>query len=94
VAGATRERRDARGAVTGDKIRMRVIEYRVEVEGQDVPEMFCLITGLHDWRAYPAGVLAAAYRWRWDGSETALREARSAIRGAGPGRSSAPAPRT
>jgi hypothetical protein len=29
-------------------------------------------------------VLAAAYKWRWDGSETALREAKSAIRGAGP----------
>jgi len=29
-------------------------------------------------------VLAAAYKWRWDGSETALREDKSAIRGAGP----------
>ena len=63
---------------------MRVIEYHVEVEGQDVPEMFCLATDLDDWHAYPAGVLAAAYKWRWDGSETALREAKSAIRGAGP----------
>jgi hypothetical protein len=68
----------------GQSVRMRVIEYHVEVDGQDVPEMFCLITDLHDWRAYPAAVLAAAYRWRWDGSETALREAKSAIRGAGP----------
>jgi hypothetical protein len=66
------------------KIRMRVIEYYVEVEGQEVPEMFCLITDLHDWQAYPAATLAAAYKWRWDGSETALREAKSAIRGAGP----------
>ena len=33
---------------------------------------------------YPAGTLAAAYKWRWDGSETALREAKSAIRGACP----------
>ena len=66
------------------KIRMRVIEYYVEVEGQDVPEMFCLVTDLDDWQAYPAGMLAAAYKWRWDGSETALREAKSAIRGAGP----------
>jgi hypothetical protein len=66
------------------KIRMRVIEYDVHVDGQDVPEMFCLVTDLHDWERYPAGVLAAAYRWRWDGSETALREAKSAIRGAGP----------
>jgi hypothetical protein len=66
------------------KIRMRVIEYDVHVEGQDVPEMFCLVTDLHDWHQYPAGMLAAAYKWRWDGSETALREAKSAIRGAGP----------
>ena len=67
-----------------NRIRMRVAEYRVEVEGQDVPEMFCLVTDLHDWQAYPAAVLAAAYKWRWDGSETALRETKSAIRGAGP----------
>ena len=66
------------------KIRMRVIEYFVHVDGQDVPEMFCLATDLDDWHAYPAAVLAAAYKWRWDGSETALREAKSAIRGAGP----------
>ena len=66
------------------KIRMRVIEYDVHVDGQDVPEMFCLVTDLDDWEKHPAGVLAAAYKWRWDGSETALREAKSAIRGAGP----------
>ena len=66
------------------KIRMRVIEYYVRVDGQDVPEMFCLVTDLDDWEQYPAGMLAAAYKWRWDGSETALREAKSAIRGAGP----------
>jgi hypothetical protein len=41
------------------KIRMRVIEYYVEVEGQDVREMFCLATDLDDWHAYPAAVLAA-----------------------------------
>ena len=29
--------------------------------------------------------MAQAYRWRWDGSETALREAKSAIHDAGPG---------
>ena len=66
------------------KIPMRVIEYDVHVDGQDVPEMFCLITDLDDWEQYPAGVLPVAYKWRWDGSETALREAKSAIRGAGP----------
>jgi hypothetical protein len=68
----------------GQVIRMRIIEYHVEVDGQDVPEMFCLATDLLDWQSYPAAVLAAAYRWRWDGSETALREDKSAIRGAGP----------
>jgi len=66
------------------KIAMRVIEYDVQVEGQDVPETFCLITDLEDWEQYPAPVLAASYRRRWDGSETALRESKSAIRGAGP----------
>ena len=48
------------------KIRMRVIEYYVHVDGQDVPEMFCLVTDLHDWQAHPASALAAAYKWRWD----------------------------
>ena len=66
------------------RIRMRVIEYYVHVDGQQVPEMFGLVTDLQDWEQYPAGMLAAAYKWRWDGSEAALREAKSAIRGAGP----------
>ena len=48
------------------------------------PEMFCLITDLLDHVAYPAAQLAAAYAWRWTGSETALKEAKSAITGAGP----------
>ena len=58
------------------KIRMRVIEYDVHVDGQDVPEMFCLITDLDDWEQYPAGVLAVAYKWRWDGSDCATRRCR------------------
>src|ERR1019366_4596136 len=41
-------------------------------------------TDLHDHAAYPAEVLTAAYHWRWIGSETALKEAKSAISGAGP----------
>jgi hypothetical protein len=65
-------------------LKVRVIEYHVTVAGQDVPEMFCLITDLHDHAAYPAAQLAAAYAWRWTGSETALKEAKSAIAGAGP----------
>ena len=58
------------------KIRMRVIEYCVHVDGQDVPEMFCLVTDLHDWQQYPAAVLASAYKWRWDGSDCATRRCR------------------
>ena len=61
-----------------------MIEYYVTVAGRDAPELFCLITDLHDHQAYPARVLAEAYHWRWIGSETALQEAKSAIIGAGP----------
>ena len=39
---------------------------------------------LHDHQAYPAQALAGAYHWRWIGSETCLKEAKSAISGAGP----------
>jgi hypothetical protein len=63
---------------------VRVIEYTVTVAGRDAPELFCLITDLHDHQAYPAQTLAGAYHWRWIGSETALKEAKSAITGAGP----------
>jgi hypothetical protein len=65
-------------------LKVRVIEYLVDVEGQEAGEMFCLITDLHDYVAYPASQLAAAYAWRWPGSETSLKEAKSAIAGAGP----------
>ena len=68
----------------GITLTVRVIEYTVSVAGRDAPELFCLITDLHDHGAYPAGVLAAAYHWRWTGSETSLKEAKSAISGAGP----------
>jgi hypothetical protein len=71
--------------IGGDgKLAVRVIEYQVSVAGRDAPELFCLITDLDDWQAYPAGILAAAYHWRWIGSETALKEAKSAIRESGP----------
>jgi hypothetical protein len=69
----------------GVTIAVRVIEYWVTVEGQEVPEMFCLVTDLMDWEDYPAPELAALYKWRWDGSETALREAKAPLRGAGAG---------
>ena len=49
-------------------LKVRVIEYHVTVDRQDVPEMFCLITDLHDYAAYPAAQLAGAYAWRWTGS--------------------------
>jgi hypothetical protein len=68
----------------GITLTVRVIEYTVAAAGRDAPELFCLITDLHDHTAYPAGVLAAAYHWRWIGSETSLKEAKSAISGAGP----------
>jgi hypothetical protein len=72
---------------SGDGVTMtvRVIEYYVEIEGQEVKEMLCLITDLLDWREYPGPRLAALYKWRWDGSETALREAKAPLHGAGPG---------
>lgn len=76
-----------RAQLSGDgvTIAVRVIEYWVTVEGQEVPEMFCLVTDLMDWEDYPGPELAALYKWRWDGSETALREAKAPLRGAGPG---------
>jgi hypothetical protein len=76
-----------RAELSGDgvTVEVRVIEYWVTVEGQEIPEMFCLVTDLMDDEEYPAPELAALYRWRWDGSETALREAKAPLRGAGPG---------
>ena len=68
----------------GVTLTVRVIEYHVSVAGRDAPELFALITDLLDHAAYPADVLAAAYHWRWIGSETCLKEAKSAISGAVP----------
>src|SRR6266702_1442645 len=68
----------------GVTVTVRAIEYWVTVEGQGVPEMFCLVTDLLHWREHPAPELAALYKWRWDGSETALREAKASLDGAGP----------
>jgi hypothetical protein len=69
----------------GTTLTMRVVEYHVSVDGQTTPELFCLVTDLLDHHTHPGHLLADAYRWRWDGSETALREAKSAIHDAGPG---------
>ena len=69
----------------GTTLTMRVVEYHVTLDGQTTPELFCLVTDLLDHTTHPAHLLAQAYQWRWDGSETALREAKSAIHDAGPG---------
>ena len=76
-----------RAELSGDNVTVtvRVVEYYAEVEGQVVPEMFCLVTDLMDYEEYPGPELAALYKWRWDGSETALREVKAPLRGAGPG---------
>ena len=75
-----------RAELSGDgvTVAVRVIEYWVTVEGQEVPEMFCLVTDLMDFEDYPGPELAALYKRRWDGAETALREAKALLRGAGP----------
>jgi DDE family transposase len=69
----------------GTTLTMRVVEYHITLDGATTPELFCLVTDLLDHTTHPAHLLAQAYRWRWDGSETALREAKSAIHDAGPG---------
>ena len=44
-----------RGAVRRRRHRpVRVIEYFTDVEGQEVPEMFCLVTDLMNGEEYPA----------------------------------------
>ena len=74
----------------GTTLTVRVIEYHVTLAGTTTPELFCLITDLLDHDEHPAHALAAAYRWRWDGSETALRETKSTLHGAGPGTGAMP----
>ncbi len=69
----------------GATLTMRVVEYHITLDGATTPELFCLVTDLLDHHTHPAHQLAQAYRWRWDGSETALREAKSTIHDAGPG---------
>jgi Transposase DDE domain len=75
----------ARMSGGGTTLTVRVIEYHVTLDATPTPELFCLVTDLLDHVQYPAHLLAAAYRWRWDGAETALREAKSTLAGAGPG---------
>ena len=61
-----------------------VIEYTVTVAGRDAPELFCLITDLHDHDAFPARPARAGLSLAVDRVETCLKEAKSAIRSAGP----------
>jgi hypothetical protein len=68
----------------GTTLVVRVVEYFINIAGTDTGELFCLITDLLDPIAYPAKVLAETYHWRWIGSETTLKEAKSTINGAGP----------
>lgn len=85
--GATKTDGSYLATVSGGGITLtvRVIEYHILLAGALTEELFCLITDLIDHVKHPAHLLAAAYRRRWDGSETALREAKSTLHGAGPG---------
>jgi hypothetical protein len=68
----------------GATLTLRVVEYHVTVAARNTPELFCLLTDLLDHTTHPARALAAAYHWRWVGSETTLKEAKSTLHGAGP----------
>jgi hypothetical protein len=72
----------------GRSIPVRVVDYDVIPPGEAVTsgELFCLVTDLLDYQAYPADALAAAYPWRWTGSETTFKEDKSTITDAGPSR--------
>jgi hypothetical protein len=66
-------------------ITVRVIQYALTVTGQDGTirtERYRHITTLTDWRACPAGQLAACYAWRW-AIETGYRECKTYLRGPG-----------
>lgn len=71
----------------GGVISVRVVDYDVLPPGQTpTGELFCLVTDLLDHDAFPAAALAAAYPWRWTGSETTFKENKSTITDAGPSR--------
>ena len=64
-------------------MRVRVIEFRLEVTADDGTartERYRLITTLLDWRAFPAAALAAAYARRW-AIETGFAELKTILRG-------------
>lgn len=68
----------------GITLTVRVVEYHVSINRATTPELFCLVTDLLDHDSHPARLLAEAYRWRWDGSKTARREAKFSIHAAAP----------
>jgi hypothetical protein len=49
-----------RATIAGDgaTLAVRVVEYFADIDGKDVPEMFCLVTDLLDWEEHPAPELA------------------------------------
>jgi hypothetical protein len=64
-------------------ITIRVIEFLLTVTGDDGAvrtARYRLLTTLTDWRACPAGDLAAGYAWRW-AIETSYRECKTCLRG-------------
>jgi hypothetical protein len=52
----------------GTKIRVRVIEYTIDTEGE--PEIYRLITSLTDFALFPALLLAMEYHKRWEVENT------------------------
>ena len=85
--GERRRRGSTLGPDTGPLpgITVRVIEFTITITAEDGGTRtgrYRLITGLLDWRAYPAADLAAGYAWRW-AIETAYREFKTYLRGPG-----------
>jgi hypothetical protein len=85
--GKRRRRGSPLGPDTGPLpgITVRVIQYVLTVTTQDGgtrTERYRHITTLADWRAHPAGELAACYAWRW-AIETGYRECKTYLRGPG-----------
>ena len=80
----------------GVTVAVRVIEYWVTVEGQDVPELFCLVTDLMDIAEYPAPNSPGSISGGGTGRRPRCGKSRRAWTAPArrPGRCSAPAART
>jgi hypothetical protein len=87
-----------RAELSGDgaTITVRVIEYDVTVEGQEVPDMFCLVTDLMDWEDYPGPSSPRSISGGGTGRRPRCgrRRRRCAAPAPAAGRCCAPAPRT